>query len=65
MPGLAADNEKDIRIEYRGVGKQFENSKSTGNYDDFIVAVKDVDLAVHDGEVVSLIGPSGCNRIRP
>jgi NitT/TauT family transport system ATP-binding protein len=53
---------RKIRIEYRGVGKQFSNNLATSNCDEFIVAVKDVDLAVFDGEVVSLIGPSGCGK---
>ena len=52
----------NIRIEFRGIGKRFSNKNATGNPDDVIVAVKDVDLSVHDGEVVSLIGPSGCGK---
>jgi len=27
-----------------------------------VVAVQDLDLSVHDGEIVSLIGPSGCGK---
>ena len=50
------------RIEYRGVSKQFVNTQATGNHDDYIIAVKEVNLAVRDGEVVSLIGPSGCGK---
>lgn len=57
-----ADSTSDYRIEYRGVGKQFVNTQATGSYDEFIIAVKEVDLAVRDGEVVSLIGPSGCGK---
>jgi NitT/TauT family transport system ATP-binding protein len=57
-----ADSTADYRIEYRGVGKQFANTQATGSYDEFIIAVKEVDLAVRDGEVVSLIGPSGCGK---
>lgn len=56
------DEAANIRIEYRGVGKQFANRQATGDHDQFIVAVKEVDLAVRDGEVVSLIGPSGCGK---
>jgi NitT/TauT family transport system ATP-binding protein len=50
------------RIEYRGVSKQFVNTQATDNYDEYIIAVKEVNLAVRDGEVVSLIGPSGCGK---
>jgi NitT/TauT family transport system ATP-binding protein len=57
-----ADSTSEYRIEYRGVGKQFANTQATGSYDEFIIAVKEVDLAVRDGEVVSLIGPSGCGK---
>ncbi len=56
------DSPDNYRIEYRSVGKQFVNIQSTGNHDEFIIAVKEVDLAVRDGEVVSLIGPSGCGK---
>ena len=62
MPDLKTFSASDIRIEYRGVGKRFENRHASGNHDDYVVAVKDVDLAVRDGEVVSLIGPSGCGK---
>ena len=62
MPNLKTVSASDIRIEYRGVGKRFENRTASGNHDDYVVAVKDVDLAVRDGEVVSLIGPSGCGK---
>ena len=57
-----ADSTSDYRIEYRGVGKQFVNTQATGSCDEFIIAVKEVDLAERDGEVVSLIGPSGCGK---
>lgn len=62
MPDSAMETSPKNRIEYRGVGKQFVNRQSSGTHDEFIVAVKEVDLAVRDGEVVSLIGPSGCGK---
>ena len=53
----------DIRIDYQMVGKKFPNTKSSGGEHTFIEAVRDVSLNVHDGEVVSLIGPSGCGKL--
>lgn len=52
----------DIRIEYRGVAKQFASNSLKDGGEEIIQAVKDVDLKVADGEVVSLIGPSGCGK---
>ncbi|MEX2453094.1 MAG: ABC transporter ATP-binding protein [Rhodospirillaceae bacterium] len=49
----------DIRLEFRGVTKKFADRQGSGRE---IVAVENVDLAVRDGEVVSLIGPSGCGK---
>ena len=39
-------------VEIQGVGKQF------GDH----VALRDIDLTVHDNEFVSLLGPSGCGK---
>ena len=52
----------DVRIEYRGVGKRFSGHQGSASDKGAIVAVQDVDLSVHDGEIVSLIGPSGCGK---
>jgi NitT/TauT family transport system ATP-binding protein len=41
-----------VRLEYRNVTMRFGA----------LTAVRDVSLAVRDGEVVSLIGPSGCGK---
>ncbi|HEV3479112.1 MAG TPA: ABC transporter ATP-binding protein [Gaiellaceae bacterium] len=41
-----------IQVELRGVTKRFDD----------VVAVEDVDLAVRDGEFLSLLGPSGCGK---
>ena len=62
MADSAMETSPKNRIEYRGVGKQFANRQSSGTHDEFVDAVKEVDLAVRDGEVVSLIGPSGCGK---
>src|SRR5947209_19703034 len=49
MPGL-------IRLEYRDVTMRFAQSAGP------LTAVSGVNIAVRDGEVVSLIGPSGCGK---
>jgi NitT/TauT family transport system ATP-binding protein len=45
-----------IRLEYRDVTMRF--AQGTGH----LTAVQGVNIAVRDGEVVSLIGPSGCGK---
>lgn len=45
------------RLEYRKVTMRFAGAKGT-----VITAIEDVDIALDDGEVVSLIGPSGCGK---
>jgi NitT/TauT family transport system ATP-binding protein len=45
-----------IRLEYRNVTMRFGDSGGG------LTAVREVSLAVGDGEVVSLIGPSGCGK---
>lgn len=49
------------RLEFRKVTRCF-NGDGHGGRIEPVVAVSDVDLAVFDGEVVSLIGPSGCGK---
>lgn len=44
------------KIEVRGVGKTYVTRQGT------VEALKDVNLAVEEGEFVSLIGPSGCGK---
>jgi NitT/TauT family transport system ATP-binding protein len=46
-----------IRLEYRRVSMHFAQA-----HGDRLTAVRDVSIAVGDGEVVSLIGPSGCGK---
>jgi NitT/TauT family transport system ATP-binding protein len=50
MPGI-------VRLEYRNVSMRFDDGGGKN-----LVAVQDVNLAVGDREVVSLIGPSGCGK---
>lgn len=57
-----AESQAPFRIDYRGVGKRFASQGGSAGGDDVVVAVENVDLAVRDGEVVSLIGPSGCGK---
>ena len=45
-----------IRLEYRDVTMRFAQSAGA------LTAVSGVSIAVRDGEVVSLIGPSGCGK---
>ncbi len=47
------------RIEYRKVTRRFAPQRKGA---EGVTAVIDVDLAIADGEVVSLIGPSGCGK---
>jgi NitT/TauT family transport system ATP-binding protein len=48
-----------FRIEFRAVAKRFP---PRGKDAEGILAVENVNVAVRDGEVVSLIGPSGCGK---
>lgn len=45
------------RLEYRNVTMRFAGAKGS-----VFTAIEHVDIAVGDGEVVSLIGPSGCGK---
>lgn len=45
------------RLEYRNITMRFAGAKGT-----VFTAIENVDIAVGDGEVVSLIGPSGCGK---
>ena len=55
-------NGKDIRIEFRGVAKQFTSNNGVDGAESIIRAVENIDLSIADGEVVSIIGPSGCGK---
>jgi len=45
------------RLEYRNVTMRFAGAKGS-----VFTAIENVDIALDDGEVVSLIGPSGCGK---
>src|SRR6202521_4587107 len=47
-----------IRLAYRNITMRYRDRGGAGE----LIAVRDVSLAVADGEVVSLIGPSGCGK---
>ena len=51
-------NNAAIRIEFNAVTKIFGSARGG----EVVTAVKDVNLAIREGEVVSLIGPSGCGK---
>ena len=51
-------NNAAIRIEFNAVTKVFGSARGG----EVVTAVKDVNLAIREGEVVSLIGPSGCGK---
>jgi len=46
-----------IRLEYRNITMRYRDRGGAE-----LTAVRDVSLAIADGEVVSLIGPSGCGK---
>lgn len=48
-----------VRIEFRNVAKRFA---PRGKETEGVLAVQRVNVAVRDGEIVSLIGPSGCGK---
>ncbi len=43
----------NIMVEFRGVGKFYDNNS---------VALKNIDLNIHDGEFVFIVGPSGSGK---
>lgn len=49
-------NNKVPKIEFRNINKVFHTRKQT------IVAVKDYNMCVEEGDFVSIIGPSGCGK---
>jgi NitT/TauT family transport system ATP-binding protein len=46
-----------IRLEYRNVSMRFPQAGGQS-----LTAIQGVSIAVRDGEVVSLIWPSGCGK---
>lgn len=45
-----------LLISYRGISKSFETRQGD------VIAVRDVNLNVYEGEFVTLVGPSGCGK---
>jgi len=52
MPPLP-DAARNTILEARGVSRRFERG---------VVALADIDLALHAGEILTLLGPSGCGK---
>ncbi len=49
-----------VQLEFKSVTKRFRNPNDANL--ESITAIEGVTLRVKDGEVVSLIGPSGCDK---
>jgi peptide/nickel transport system ATP-binding protein len=57
----------DVILETRGLEKWFEQSQGIlddlrGRDPDYVKAVNDVDITVHEGEIVGVAGESGCGK---
>ena len=48
----------DLALSARGVHMEYRDRTA----DSTLVAIETMDLAVHEGEFVSLLGPSGCGK---
>jgi NitT/TauT family transport system ATP-binding protein len=47
-----------VVIEARGVSAGYDNVRERSR----LIALKDIDLDVHEGEFVAIVGPSGCGK---
>ena len=52
----ATDGTTTPAIELRGVVKEFRS------HGESVIAVRDMDIAIAEGEFFSLLGPSGCGK---
>ena len=64
MSDISASNTAAPLLQVRGLKKQFKVVRRSGlkAQNHFVRAVDGVDLTIHSGETVGLVGESGCGK---